>query len=145
MATNERFMRVPPDAIWQSLAEAGEYSDWVVGSKAIRAADATWPQPGSRLHHTVGVGPLTLRDHTEAIETRPKQLLKLRVRARPLPSATVTLELEPVGAGTRVRMTELLEGQPRLLARNPLVELFTRARNAKSLERLERLAARRAG
>ena len=44
------------------------YGDWVVGSKRIRAADASWPAPGSRFHHTVGVGPLSLDDHTESLE-----------------------------------------------------------------------------
>jgi uncharacterized protein YndB with AHSA1/START domain len=144
MTTTERVMQVPREAVWETLARAGDYAQWVVGSAAVRAADPTWPAPGSRFHHSVGIGPLALRDHTEAIESRPPRLLRLRANARPLAIAIVTLELEANGRGTRVRMTQELAGPYRLLELNPLVPLLTRARNAKSLERLERLAARNA-
>ena len=142
MTTTERFMGVPPEAVWATLARAGEFAEWVVGSAGVREADPTWPEPGSRFHHSVGIGPLVLRDHTEAIEARPPRLLKLRANARPLAVAIVTLELQPHRDGTRVLMTEELEGPTRLLMANPVGDWFTRARNGKSLERLERLAAR---
>jgi uncharacterized protein YndB with AHSA1/START domain len=144
MTTTERVMQVPREAVWETLARAGDYAEWVVGSAGVRAADPTWPEPGSRFHHSVGIGPLALRDHTEALESRPQELLKLRARARPLATAIVTLELQALDGGTRVLMTEELEGPPRLVMANALGEWLTKARNGKSLERLERLAARNA-
>ena len=137
-------MHVPPEAVWETLARAGDYAEWVVGSQSVRAADPTWPEAGSRFHHSVGIGPLALRDHTEAIESLRPRLLKLRAKARPLATAIVTLELQPRRGGTRVLMTEELEGPSRLVMANPVGDWFTRARNGKSLERLERLAARNA-
>jgi carbon monoxide dehydrogenase subunit G len=38
-----------PDAVWQVLADASAFGDWVVGTSGISRADATWPQPGSAL------------------------------------------------------------------------------------------------
>jgi uncharacterized protein YndB with AHSA1/START domain len=142
--TNERFMPVPPQAVWDALADAGGYGYWVPGSRVIRDADADWPAPGSRFHHTVGVGPFEVSDHTEALEARPPELLRLRSKGRPLGTATVTMEMEPRDGGTLVRMNERLDGAAVVLDLNPLWWLITKARNAESLMRLEELAVRRA-
>jgi uncharacterized protein YndB with AHSA1/START domain len=144
MATNERFMLVPPEAVWDALADPGGYGYWVLGSKDIRDADPTWPAPGSRFHHTVGFGPLTIRDHTESLEARRPTFLRLRAKGRPLGTAQVALTMEPKDGGTRVRMTENPDGATAWLTLNPLVQLLTRGRNAESLMRLEELAMRRA-
>jgi uncharacterized protein YndB with AHSA1/START domain len=144
VATNERFMPVPPTAVWDALADHGGYGYWVVGSKAIRDADPEWPAPGARFHHTIGMGPLKLRDHTESLEADPPRLLRLRTKARPLGVANVTMEMLPRDGGTLVRMTETPAGLTGLLSLNPLVHALTKARNSESLMRLEELALRRA-
>lgn len=144
MAANERFMPVPPEAVWDALADAGGYAYWIVGSREIRDADPDWPAPGARFHHTVGFGPLTIRDHTVAVEARRPGLLRLRVKARPLVTAQVTFEMRAEDGGTRVRMTETPDGLTSWMVLNPLVHLLTRGRNAESLMRLEELALRRA-
>lgn len=136
-------MAVAPAAVWDALADPGTYGDWVVGSKRIRAADAAWPAAGSRFHHTLGVGPLSLSDHTESLEAQPPSLLRLRAKARPLGTAQVTLELTPSEGGTFVRMTENPDGLSAVLGINPLVHLLTMVRNAESLRRLEQIAQRR--
>ena len=145
MATNERFMPVPPQAVWDALADAGGYAYWVVGSSEIRDADEHWPQPGSRFHHTVGLGPLKLDDHTESLQAHPPHVLRLRAKARPLGTAQVTLELTPQDGGTRVRMTESPDGLTAWLSLNPLTQVLVKGRNAESLMRLEELALRHAG
>jgi uncharacterized protein YndB with AHSA1/START domain len=142
--TNERFMPVSPEAVWDALADAGGYGYWVPGSRVIRDAEPDWPAPGSKFHHTVGVGPFEVSDHTEALEARPPELLRMRAKGRPLGTATVTLEMVPRDGGTLVRMSESPDGPARLLNLNPLFWLLTKARNAESLMRLEELAARRA-
>jgi uncharacterized protein YndB with AHSA1/START domain len=136
-------MLLPPEAVWDALSDPGGYGYWVVGSKAIRGADPDWPAPGSRFHHTIAVGPLRLSDHTESLEARPPELLRLRARGRPLGSATVTLELRRHGDGTVVRITETPNGLMRPAALNPVTHALTKARNAESLMRLEELALRR--
>jgi uncharacterized protein YndB with AHSA1/START domain len=142
VATNERFMNAPPEAVWAVLADPGGYAYWVVGSKRIRDAEPEWPAPGSKFHHTIGVGPLTVDDHTVSLEAEPPRRLKLRAKGRPAGTATVTLELEPRAGGTQVRITENPDGVFSPMALNPLVHAATKLRNAESLMRLEELALR---
>ncbi len=145
MAHNTRFMPVPPTAVWDVLADAGNYGYWVVGSKVIRDADPDWPAPGSKFHHTVGAGPIKLSDHTVALESERPHRLKLRAKGRPLGTASVTMTMTPKSGGTVVRMTEHPDGIYSVMALNPLVHLATVARNSESLMRLEELALRKAG
>lgn len=145
MATNKRFMLVPSTAIWDVLADAGNYGYWVVGSKLIRDADPDWPAPGSKFYHTIGAGPLKLSDHTVSLEAQPPRRLKLRAKGRPLGTASVTITMTPKDGGTVVQMTENPDGIYSVMALNPLVHLLTLARNSESLMRLEELALRKAG
>ena len=144
MATNERFMPVPPEAVWDALADAGGYGYWVVGSKVIRDAEPDWPAPGSKFHHTIGVGPLKLSDHTVALEAERPRRFVLRAKGRPVGTATVALDLIPRDGGTLVRISENPDGVFAPMAILPPLQLFTKGRNAESLMRLEELALRRA-
>ena len=140
MSTNRRFIATPPETVWRVLADPESYAYWVVGSKRIRDADASWPAAGSRFHHTVGFGPFTIDDHTESVAFDPPRRLELRARARPLGVAKVVLELEPADAGTVISITENPTGIQRVLAHFPPLQMLTKARNAESLARIERLA-----
>ena len=140
MAVNTRYMPVPPAAVWSVLADPPAYGYWVVGSKYVRDADAGFPAVGTKLHHTIGVGPLPLDDHTEVLEAEPPRRLKLRAKGRPLGTAVVELELEPRDGGTHVTITEDPDQIWMPLKYNPILQLATRVRNARSLMRLEELA-----
>ena len=142
MSTNTRFMPVPPQAVWDALSDARGYGDWVVGSKRVRDADPHWPEPGAKFHHSIGLGPFALADHTESLEADPPRRLRLRAKARPLGTASVTLELTPEDGGTVVRMTENPDGIFRPLALVLPLQVLSLLRNAESLKRLERLALR---
>jgi len=136
-------MPVPPQAVWDALADPGGYGYWVVGSSEIRDADPHWPEPGARFHHTVGIRPLRTSDHTESLEAEEPTRLLLRARARPLlGSAQIELTMTPEDGGTRVRMVEHPVGLSLPLAFSPLLQLVTRFRNTESLARLEELAER---
>jgi uncharacterized protein YndB with AHSA1/START domain len=136
-------MPVEPAAVWEVLADPAGYAYWVVGSKLVRDADPDFPAPGSRFHHTLGFGPLTLNDHTEVLEAERPALLRLRAKGRPLGTATVTLRMSPVDGGTEVEISENPDGIYSLLALNPAAHVATKVRNAESLMRLEELALRR--
>jgi uncharacterized protein YndB with AHSA1/START domain len=145
-ATSSRLMPVPPEAVWDVLADPFAYADWVVGSRAIRDADDGFPAPGTRFHHAVGVGPLTVSDHTEVLEAEAPHRMLVRAKARPLGTATIELALTPAAdGGTLVRLSERPDGLYAPLALNPFVHVATRLRNAESLRRLERLALARRG
>ena len=137
-------MPVPPAAVWDALSDTGGYGYWVVGSKIIREADPHWPAPGAKIHHTVGLGPFELADHTEVVEADEPRRLQLRAKVRPLGTAKVTLEMAAKDGGTVVKITENPDGAFRPLAFVPLLQVLSGLRNAESLMRLEELAIRAA-
>jgi uncharacterized protein YndB with AHSA1/START domain len=143
MARTQRRIAASPERIFEVLDDPQSYGYWVVGSKEIRDADADWPSPGSRFHHTVGAGPLTVKDHTTVEEISRPRRLELRAKARPLGTARITLELEPDDGHTRVTMIEDAADPLTAFVFNPLTHLLVRGRNEKSLERLAELAERK--
>ena len=140
MAYNETYINASPERVFDVLADGRSYGHWVVGSSEIRAVDPDFPKPGTRFHHKVGFGPLKLADHTRVDACDRPRRLELRAKARPLGTAKITLELEPEGAGTRVRFTEDAGDRLTALVFNPLTHLLVRGRNVEALRRLRELA-----
>lgn len=136
LAKNESFMDVVPERVFEVLADAHSYEHWVVGTKRIRYADPSWPEPGSRLHHSVGVGPITLKDNTKVVESDPPRHLVLEARGRPFGIAYIEFTVEAEHGGSRVELREWLV-RPRLLAAlNPVFAPIIRLRNTETLRRL---------
>jgi uncharacterized protein YndB with AHSA1/START domain len=140
VARSETHINASPKAVFRVLSDPRSYAYWVVGSAEIRDADPEWPQPGSRFRHTVGIGPLRLKDHTEVEDVQRDRYLKLHAKARPLGNARVKLQLKKNRRGTKVTMTEDPADLPSALLFFPLTHLLTRGRNERSLERLAELA-----
>jgi hypothetical protein len=112
----------------------------VVGAKEFRDADPEFPAIGSKFHHRVGIGPLTLADHTEVIDVNPPWRIELKAKARPLGAANVVLQAEPSGSGTRLTMIEdPADPITRMMA---VVHLVVRIRNARGLRRLKAIVER---
>ncbi|MDQ1395117.1 MAG: hypothetical protein QOG64_376 [Acidimicrobiaceae bacterium] len=145
MARNEIDIAAPPSAVYDVLIDANCYPSWVVGAKDVRDVDDDWPAIGSRFHHSVGFGPLTLKDSTRIVETVPAERLVLEVRARPAGKGKVTLDLEPAGGGTHVVMDEVVISGPALRLPDVLVDPAIKTRNAESLRRLKQLSEERGG
>jgi len=138
MTSVSHTFRRPIDEVFAALADPRTYPGWLVGAKEMRSIDPTWPTPGSKFHHRVGlVGPITIADNSTSCEVHAPSLLVLEVRARPVGRARVSFRLhEPTPATTEVEFSEVPIGAARLLA--PVVAPLTAARNARSLDRLER-------
>jgi uncharacterized protein YndB with AHSA1/START domain len=145
MSQNTIFVAATPQAVFDILADPPTYENWVVGNKAVRDADPNWPAAGSEFHHTVGCGPVAIKDKTVSLEVDPPRRLVMLVRALPFLRATVTLTLEPEGAGTRVTMEEHPRGGPWETLWNPVFDGLTGLRNGETLRRLKRLAEVREG
>jgi uncharacterized protein YndB with AHSA1/START domain len=140
MARIEQHMDASPDEVFGVLADPRGYAYWVIGSIKIREADDAWPAEGTRFHHTVGMGPLRVQDHTRVERVEPGRFLQLETKARPLGNARVKLELQAENGGTRVTMTEDPADKPTAFVFMPLTHLLLRGRNLRSLERLAELA-----
>ena len=106
MARTEVVIAAPPETVFSVLSDAPAYGRFVVGSKKIRDHDERWPEIGSELHHTVGVGPLVLRDATEVVDIDPPRRLVLLAGMRPLGCNKVDFQLSSEGTGTRLVVEE---------------------------------------
>jgi uncharacterized protein YndB with AHSA1/START domain len=137
VATNTREMPAPPEQVWAVLADPEKYGKWVVGAKEVRSSEGNWPAKGARFHHTVGIWPLHIRDHTSVMESDRPHRLVLQAKVRPIGFARIELELSASAGGTQVAMTE--EPSAPYLARmarrlfDPVIYL----RNGEALRRLE--------
>ena len=144
MAYTARVFDAPAAVVFDVLIRPETYPQWLICPEAIRSVDDDWPAVGSRFHHRVGVGPLTIPDDSEVVELRPGRVLALRVRARPFVSAVARFEVMAVGER---RCVVTLEEEPTLrsigaLVR-PVVDPVVHARNHRSLRRLANVVAAR--
>ena len=144
MATTEALIGAPRELVFELLANGRTYERWVVGAKRIRDVDAGWPAPGSKIHHTVGVGPLVIRDTTEVVEVEEPAHVVLEARVRPTGVATIDLRLEAEGDGTRIVMREAPVSGPATLIPGVVTDFLIDRRNRRALGRLKEMAERRA-
>ncbi len=137
-------MPVPLDAVWTTLSDGHQYSDWVVGTRRIRDVDEGFPAKGTRLHYSVGHGPLQHHGHTEVLDVDEGHRLVMEAHAWPVGTARIDLTLAPAGGGTRVRIDERPGRGAAVWLHNPATDLFLKLRNVEALRRLDRLARRQA-
>jgi uncharacterized protein YndB with AHSA1/START domain len=144
MSVNERVFNASPEAVWDVLSDGWLYPLWVVGATRMREVDDTWPQVGSKLHHSVGVWPAVIDDYTEVLEVEPLRRLALRARGWPMGEAKVVLELEELGSTTNVRIVEDATAGPGQLVPAPVRHSMIKVRNVEALARLAHLVEGRA-
>jgi len=141
MSIVTRRINAPVTAVWAVLADPWLYASWVVGAARIRAVDGDWPAAGARLHHSVGLWPLLLSDHTVVEESQPGSRLQLLARAWPGGEARVVIELAGTdGATTTVTMHEDAVSGPGRFIPAPARRAALHVRNVESLHRLAFLA-----
>lgn len=136
MSVNRRIIAATPDDVWSVLADGWLYPLWVVGATRMRGVDSNWPEKGSRIHHSVGVWPLLINDHTEVLEVVPGRSISLRARAWPVGEAKVDIRLSDVGAQTEVVIEEDATAGPGVLVPEPFKGLTLKWRNVETLRRL---------
>jgi uncharacterized protein YndB with AHSA1/START domain len=136
VSVNEKIINATPERVWEVLSDGWLYPLWVVGASRMRDVDESWPEVGSRLHHSVGVWPGLIDDNTEILESEPNRLIKLRAKGWPMGEAEVLIELEPADAATRVRIHEKPVNGPGVLVPKPFVDPMLKWRNVETLRRL---------
>jgi uncharacterized protein YndB with AHSA1/START domain len=144
MSVNARTIHATPEKVWEVLSDGWLYPLWVVGATRMRDVEATWPQVGAKIHHSVGVWPAVVDDNTEVLESEHGRLLQLRARGWPMGEAQVTITLTPAGADTRVEIAEEAVSGPAVVVPKPAMDLMIKVRNVESLRRLAFVAERRA-
>ncbi len=136
MTSNSRLVDASRAEVWDVLADGWLYPVWVVGATRMREVTDDWPQVGAKLHHSVGVWPAVLDDHTEVLESVTGQLLKLKARAFPAGAAEVVITLETEGAQTRITIEENVVDGPASLIPPPIEAAAMKWRNTETLRRL---------
>jgi uncharacterized protein YndB with AHSA1/START domain len=140
VSVNTRVVAATPDDVWKVLADGWLYPLWVVGATRMRDVDHNWPEKGSRIHHSVGVWPLLINDHTEVLEVVPGRSITLRARAWPVGEAKVDIRLSDVGSQTEVVIEEDAIAGPGVLVPEPFKGLSLKWRNVETLRRLAFIA-----
>jgi uncharacterized protein YndB with AHSA1/START domain len=145
VSVNKRTIKAPPEAVWEVLSDGWLYPLWVVGASRMRDVDESWPQAGSRLHHSVGVWPGLIDDNTEVLEVAPNRSITLRAKGWPMGEAEVVLELEATAGGTEVTIHEKPVKGPGVLVPSPVVDPMLKWRNVETLRRLAYVVEGRTG
>jgi uncharacterized protein YndB with AHSA1/START domain len=146
MARTTRVMDCRPEDVFAVLADGWLYGMWVVGSARIRNVDENWPEPGSRIHHSVGAWPFLVSDDSQVEDVDAPRRLQLRVKAWPAGEARAVLTCTPTGDGkTEVTMEERAINGPAAKIPQPLQKYMLHARNIETLRRLSFLAENGAG
>jgi len=106
MAVVNVLVQRPPEQVWEVLADGHAYAQWVVGTKAIRAVDEHWPEVGSAIHYTVGLGPLEFRGRTVVRRAEPGRQLGLEADGGPLGTARIVIDVIDWGNDSVVVLDE---------------------------------------
>jgi hypothetical protein len=109
----------------------------------MRAVDRSWPAPGSKIHHTIGIWPVVISDETVVESCIPEQELVLHARTRPFGGARITMRLSDTDDGCRIEMAEVPIGGPLNLVPRRVALLAAFPRNRECVYRLAALAERR--
>jgi Activator of Hsp90 ATPase homolog 1-like protein len=136
-------MQATPEHVWEVLADGWLYPLWVVGATRMREVDEAWPQPGAKLHHSVGTWPLTIDDITKVVDSTPGARLELEAHAWPAGRADVTITLHPHGAETEVTIEEQAVAGPGAMLPKVAQDPLLNWRNVETLRRLAFLVERR--
>ena len=143
MSHNECLIEASAEDVFAILTDGWSYAAWVVGASRIRDVDAPWPEPGGRIHHSVGAWPLLLNDTTSSLEYEPARRLRLRLRVWPAGHGEVEFEATETPTGCRLVMKEKAVSGPIALLPEAVADLVLHPRNAEALRRLKLIAERR--
>jgi carbon monoxide dehydrogenase subunit G len=129
-------VHAPTSLVWEVLCDPARYPDFVPGAKYERDHDPEWPAPFTQLHHTIGWGPLSLRDVTKVEENVPGTSLTLIAGMSVLGTSAVRFTLEAVDdEHTRVGIEEWPVSGPIERTWNRLFDGLMTARNQELLRR----------
>jgi hypothetical protein len=87
------------EQVYAVLADPRAPGYYVVGTSHVRRFDPRWPEAGTALHFSAGIGPFKLRDRSTVVESRPPHHLVLDAQLRPLGALRIEFEVRELPAG----------------------------------------------
>ncbi|HEX2152452.1 MAG TPA: SRPBCC family protein [Acidimicrobiia bacterium] len=145
MSLDSIVVDAPPSSVFGVLSDPRRYENFVVGNARIRRFDPRWPEEGSTFAHSLGMGPLVVKDTTTSIATDDASYLVLETRMGPLGTSVTVFRIGSTESGTRVEIQEDPISGPMAWVWNPLLDRALGWRNRWLLRRLGKLAERRFG
>ncbi|ADB31004.1 hypothetical protein Kfla_1910 [Kribbella flavida DSM 17836] len=142
MSENERLIQAPVPDVFDVLTDGWTYAAWVVGASRVRAVEPGWPQPGHRIHHSVGVWPALINDTTTVEQYEPNRFLQLRVRAWPTGEGQVEFVATDRGGQCHLVMREKAVKGPAAMVPQAALDPILSLRNTETLRRLALLVQR---
>lgn len=134
----------PPDEAFRLLEDPAAFEDLVAGARRIRRFDPRWPEPGTEIHHTVGVPPLIVRDRTGVVEVEAPHRLVLKAHLWPFGALRVEFVLTGHPDGTLLTVVETPQQGPiSWPAVRRLTELGVTLRNREICRRYRRMLVSR--
>lgn len=145
MSRNTRVMDCRPEDVFDVLTDGWSYATWVVGAARIREVEDGFPDPGTKIHHSVGLWPALISDNTEVEDVDVPNRITLRVRAWPTGEGLVSITCVAQGTNrTEVTIEEQAVSGPAKLIPTAVQDAMLNVRNAEALRRLGYLAESRA-
>jgi len=133
----------PAGTVFSVLADPRAYDHLLPGARRVRRFDPDWPQPGSALHQTLGIGPVGVPEAVEVVEMEEPHALRLRARLVALCVHRLDFTLRTEEGGTYVKVEAWPVSGPTAKLWNPLLDQLVWARNEDLLRRLRGMVERR--
>ena len=103
----------------------------------------SWPAPGSRILHSIGIWPAVIDDETVVESCVTGEELVLLAKVRPAAEARITMHLSDIPGGCRVAMTEVAVSAPLRWIPDRVQLVGVAPRNRECTWRLAMIAERR--
>ncbi len=143
MTRNAITVGAPAHAVFSVLADPRAYDHLLPGARRVRGFDQDWPRPGSAVHQTLDIGPLTVPEAIEMVEIDEPRLVQLRMRVMPLCVHRLDFHIRVEDGGTYVMVESWPVSGPTAKLWNPLLEQLAWLRAEELLRRLRGMVERR--
>ena len=140
MATRRRIFHCEPEDVFRVLGDGWLYPVWVVGASRMRNVDDAWPEPGTKLLHSVGTWPALINDSTTCEVWDAPHRMELTARGWPVGEAHVTIDVRPHPDGCTVAIREEAVRGPATWLPTWVTGGLLQMRNRETLRRLSFIA-----
>jgi hypothetical protein len=142
-------VEAPIGRVFGVLADPRTPGYYVPGTSRVHDFDPRWPERGTSLRFSAGLGPFKLRDRSTVLESEPPRALEIEAQLRPLGTLRVLFRLHELAGDHAAGRTELGVSEwpvrgpiSASLLRRPVTALL-RLRNKELARRVRLLAERR--
>jgi uncharacterized protein YndB with AHSA1/START domain len=143
MAVRQRLVEASPEEVWDVLADASGYGEWVVGTSSTRPMEGDWPGVGAQIEYRIPMGRWSAAGRTTVRFCERPHHLELEADSGRLGTARIALEIRPWGEETLIVFEEHPLRGPGGLLHNAAVDAVAQIRNRSMLSRLAKLVEKR--